>query len=184
MIRRGARVRLSSPSALARIPIGLRVSSGGTPLFFADDGPPKAANTALRTHASRLLSCHRVRFDDSGRSMDDIETIAASVFYSARDGRLKRLQVSATSGSGSRRVFSPAVRRYSATFRVESPTVSCPSDVRPVLVWCPSVDGHRYRRPACRLARGIRAVQCTIRNSRCGPRVTVLAGQWSPHRWP
>jgi len=26
--------------------------------------------------------------------MNDIETIAASVFYSARDGRLKRLQVS------------------------------------------------------------------------------------------
>lgn len=52
-------------------------------------------NTALRTRASRLLTtCHRIRSDDSGCNMNDIETIAASVFHSARDGRLKRLQVS------------------------------------------------------------------------------------------
>jgi len=57
-------------------------------------GTPTLANTALRTRASRLLTtCHRVRSDDSGCNMNDIETIAASVFYSARDGRLKRLQL-------------------------------------------------------------------------------------------
>lgn len=56
---------------------------------------PTNINTAFRSRASRLLAvCESDRPEDCENNMNDNITLTTSVFYSARDGRLNRLQVS------------------------------------------------------------------------------------------